>query len=65
MSLLLLLKNGEGGEEPTPEVAFNPDYRPSLALGVELETAEGVITRLSADDLKAANVPTGISFSTQ
>ena len=65
MSLLLLLKNGEGGEEPTPEVAFNPDYRPSLSLGVELETAEGVITRLSPDDLKAANVPTGITFSTQ
>lgn len=65
MSLLLLLKGTGEAPEPTPEVAFEPDYRPPLELDVEIETAEGAIFRLSADDLKAENIPQGISFTTQ
>lgn len=65
MSLLLLLKGTGEAPEPTPEVAFDPDYRPPLELDVEIETAEGAIFRLSADDLKAENIPQGISFTTQ
>lgn len=64
MSLLLLLK-GAGEAPESTEVAFEPDYRPPLELDVEIETAEGAIFRLSADDPKAENIPLVISFTTQ
>ena len=65
MSLLLLLKGTGEAPEPTPEVVFDPDYRPPLELDVEIETAEGAIFRLNADDLDAAQIPQGITFGTQ
>lgn len=64
MSLLLLLKGtGEAPEESV--VVFDPDYRPPLELDVEIETAEGAVFRLNADDLDAAQIPQGITFGTQ
>jgi hypothetical protein len=41
------------------------DHKPDLALDVEIESAEGATFRLSADQLKASNIPTAMSFSTQ
>lgn len=39
--------------------------KPPLELDVEAETAEGTVFRLSANDPKAQNRPSGISFTTQ
>lgn len=61
MSLLLLLT---GASAPAPS-AGTPKARPSLDLAVEVVTASGATTRWGPEDLEAANVPTGLSFSTQ
>jgi hypothetical protein len=41
------------------------DQKPPIDLGIEIETAEGAIFRLDADQLKAQDIPSGISFTTQ
>lgn len=46
-------------------VVRRPSRKPPIELDVEIETAEGAVFRLSADDPKAVNRPTGINFTTQ
>lgn len=41
------------------------DQKPPIELGIEIETAEGAIFRLDADQLKAQDIPSSISFTTQ
>lgn len=64
MSLLLLLKGG-GEAKPEPTLPVVLSRKPPIELGVEIETAEGAIFRLDADQLKAQNVPSAMSFTTQ
>lgn len=61
-SASLLSAHLEVEGEPVP---IRLDQRGPLELGIEIETAEGAFFSLDADALKASNVPTAMSFSTQ